>query len=571
MQENIDPKLEAWEALLSDTQMLVTPEPKSQTYSIEIQKKIDSKPGGQKSMFLEGKPGSTTRISYFGMLDWISISATTLLILSAVLMIANVEGSWSTYPYPLHIGGQLSISSWTAIIGVEFSLFGTILLPRLKALFASKYLTKKLTSGAGLKLSTLLNAQESAPLDTQVRYGIKRLLAIRVMVIVVALTFSISYKFSFEMAAIQATVMIDGDTVDIGQLPQGGDGEFSTNLLDVIGFGDETSVVFANGTFIVGPAFNMSSVNSLLAGNITTCYPQPYHRSIYTSPDLKTVDTVGDERYRIIALNNNVNGTADILQSPNGSLQAGLGTQDSNGDVSYTDFVVVDTTFCIGYVSWSNVNQYSNYRLQSVQDMNCTTLPFDLTAWNNSVGTITMGFMQVALSGRGDPTLGVLDEATLLQFIVAHVLATLPCPDDFPVVQQTPYLEACSASSTAGHTNADHTLAATGLIANFGTQMTLFGFVLQILLVCAGLAAIGLFSWSPLPLLGEWPAQWLSLLNEFDKGGMGKSLEGTSVGGNAATGQTTVFLSSERVEGVGTFHLVLSTESGKVGVGRDHI
>jgi hypothetical protein len=72
-------------------------------------------------------------------------------------------------------------------------------------------------------------------------------------------------------------------------------------------------------------------------------------------------------------------------------------------------------------------------------------------------------------------------------------------------------------------------------------------------------------------LLGGWLAQWLPLLNEFDKGEMGKSLEGAYVGGNAATDQTTVFLSSEHGGLSGISHLVLLTEYGRVRVGRNHV
>jgi hypothetical protein len=57
------------------------------------------------------------------MLDWTSISITGLLILTASLMVSNAGGFRSTYPYNLHIGSHLSLSSWTAIIGLEFSPF----------------------------------------------------------------------------------------------------------------------------------------------------------------------------------------------------------------------------------------------------------------------------------------------------------------------------------------------------------------------------------------------------------------------------------------------------------------
>ena len=102
---------------------LVIPEGKSRTYAIEMQEMNDSTLGDQEPMLPEGKSALTTRLYYAGMLDWTSISITGLLILTASLMVSNLGGSRSTYPYNLNIGSRLSVSSWTAIIGLEFSLF----------------------------------------------------------------------------------------------------------------------------------------------------------------------------------------------------------------------------------------------------------------------------------------------------------------------------------------------------------------------------------------------------------------------------------------------------------------
>ncbi|KAN0119241.1 hypothetical protein V8E51_001449 [Hyaloscypha variabilis] len=548
-----------------------------------MQEMNDSTLGDQEPMLPEGKSALTTRLSYAGMLDWISISIAGLLILTATLMVSNVGGSRSTYPYSLHIGSHLSVSSWTAIIGLEFSLFYSILLPRLAAQSGSKFLTKKLTTDGGLKLSTLLNAQETAPLKIQVRYGIRQLLAIRAMAIVATLTLSVSYKFSFEKAAIQATLMVDGFLVSRGEFPNTGFGfGLSTNLLDVAGFGDGTSVQFAKETFIVGPAFNVSSVNSLRSGRVTTCYMQPYGSSKFTSLDPKTLDITGDESYRINATSDNVTRALDIFQAPNGNLQAGSGILDSDGAISYTDFVEVNTTVCFGYISWSNINEYYKFLIESiqgVQDADCTPMSFSLSSWTSAEGLIVVGMIQETFvldpSSSYTPLAFIVDgDAPMpLQDAVAHILATLPPVEYYlsgptPLGQLAPYLEGCETTSKNDGMN--HTLAAEGLIVDFGTGMTLFGFVLQVLLICAGICALDLCFWHPMPL-GSWQAQWLSLLNDFDREEMRTTLAGTSVGKHAVKGQKRVFLSSEQFGEGGLFHLVLSTESGKVQVGRHYI
>jgi hypothetical protein len=42
------------------------------------------------------------------------------------------------------LGNTLSIPSWLAILGVEFVIFGSFILPHLQALITSKLLTRKL-------------------------------------------------------------------------------------------------------------------------------------------------------------------------------------------------------------------------------------------------------------------------------------------------------------------------------------------------------------------------------------------------------------------------------------------
>jgi hypothetical protein len=96
----------------------------------------------------------------------------------------------------LCVGHDYSISIWLAIIGIEFSISGTLILPRLHALVVSKILTRKLLNG-DVKLSTILNSQSTAPILTQARYGLRRLFIWRVLILLVVAAASVSYKFSF--------------------------------------------------------------------------------------------------------------------------------------------------------------------------------------------------------------------------------------------------------------------------------------------------------------------------------------------------------------------------------------
>ena len=73
----------------------------------------------------------------------------------------------------------------------------------------------------------------------------------------------------------QATLSVQSD------LPT----QFTTNLLDLLGLGDETSIVFQNSTqiFLVGPALELSATNSLLRGVLQTCHPHYYDRFAFSS------------------------------------------------------------------------------------------------------------------------------------------------------------------------------------------------------------------------------------------------------------------------------------------------
>lgn len=105
------------------------------------------------------------------------------------------------------------------------------------------------------------------------------------------------------------------------------------------------------------------------------------------------------------------------------------------------------------------------------------------------------------------------------------------------------------------------------LPARGNTGITLLGSYLQIFILVAAICSLWVLFWRPLPLLGEWPAQWLCLLNDFDKEELKNGLEGTGVGKGKVggyIGETRVWL-SERYGGGGEMRLETVRGSVKGG------
>jgi hypothetical protein len=112
-------------------------------------------------------------------------------------------------------------------------------------------------------------------------------------------------------------------------------------------------------------------------------------------------------------------------------------------------------------------------------------------------------------------------------------------------------------------------MIAKGLIFNNGTGMTLIGLVLQVVVLVVTLLAIGLQFWPTLPLVREWPAQWLALLQDMDRDYMRRALSGVSVGQKAVRGEEVVFLHSAETED-GETRLMLSMTKGEIMKGKAH-
>jgi len=102
--------------------------------------------------------------------------------------------------------------------------------------------------------------------------------------------------------------------------------------------------------------------------------------------------------------------------------------------------------------------------------------------------------------------------------------------------------------------------------------MTLLGAVLQGLIILVCLLTLLLLFWPTLPLVTEWPAQWLGLVCGISPAKVQEAVEGTSAGKNEVKGDVWVYLSSgggDMMEG--NPYLILSPKKGRVRTGKSHV
>jgi len=271
----------------------------------------------------------------------------------------------------------------------------------------------------------------------------------------------------------------------------------------------------------------------------------------------------------------------DISFAADGSLAAGLGqlnpTADFTKTVIYTEFVTVVRDIFVGYVSWSRSDLYPISQLQDPQNVNCTQAALHQMAWQSSpISDITLTFMESAFSDAdqvGGQIYGVTAAMTELQYLVSYILATVPDTADAlagdiptPLAVGT----VCGGPDMLPD-GSPETLLAMGLIADFGTGMTVTGVVLQVLVAFFALLSLISLFWTPPSLITTWPAQWLSLLSEFDSSIIRDTIRGTSTGLNAAQGSEIVYLSSRRTSGERYPQLELSGAMGRIEIGKKHM
>jgi predicted benzoate:H+ symporter BenE len=80
------------------------------------------------------------------------------------------------------------------------------------------------------------------------------------------------------------------------------------------------------------------------------------------------------------------------------------------------------------------------------------------------------------------------------------------------------------------------------------TGMTRLGIALQGLAIMTAIVAMCLIIWPRLPLLTEWPAQWLALVEGLDKTVVKEAVKDGATGISVES-KTVVFLSSSAEEG----------------------
>jgi hypothetical protein len=343
---------------------------------------------------------------------------------------------------------------------------------------------------------------------------------------------------------------------------------------------------------VIGPSINPLLSNQLIEGEIQRCNPDYYTRNTLSldfsgnSSDLPTADSTpynNGTRFNTGYLSNFI----DVATS-NGNLNVLFGElyEIDYGPSRYLGKLSSTMEVCAGFVSWGYVAFDENIYLQEPQDVNCSSITIDIDNgdWNVSAigqslggGFLLTGSIIQALVEEvdwGDPN---YDHVTvgqeLMNEISSVVLATYSS-----YVSQTISLYDISADRKAASCRdlqpqgpLSFGYVAIGLLHNYGTGMTILGIFLQVLALTAGLLALGLLFWSALPLLGEWSAQWVGLMDGVNRDMVREAIAGTSVGQGVVKSDLRVYLSSSREHDSGTVRLVLSTSKGEVERNCDHL
>ncbi|PMD46165.1 hypothetical protein L207DRAFT_561559 [Hyaloscypha variabilis F] len=182
------------------------------------------------------------------------------------------------------------------------------------------------------------------------------------------------------------------------------------------------------------------------------------------------------------------------IYSSNGTLELLTGTFGAlNQDSEYLSMLSASVEFPLGVVGRLGWNTVNDLPLQSVA-------------------------LNIILA-----TLNHTDAEIQLDEIYASMLnsdASIPVPPQCSQAQASP--------------DSANPWVASGIIPSHGTGMTQLGVVLQslIILLCV-LTLIILFT-PILPLVSEWPAQWLGLVYGLSPSKVQEAVEGTSAGRNAA-------------------------------------
>lgn len=488
------------------------------------------------------------------------------------------------------------MQSWLAIVGVELSLLSTIVLPRAKDRVLSKYFTHHLTK-SGLPLSILLNTHASAPAWTQIRASL-RLFLFRGLVFALIAGISITYKFSFVRVAANDTIVLPYDVLALyyalGENPQN-NSPISGNVIDVLAGFPHPSIYSASNSstltteLIFGGTFNSTTAKEVASGTVFYCSPDFYARTTLVTSGPSWIDTaplIGQlPSNNSVRFTNPVDNSLVDITSSNGTLQAFFGYPENTtlGDVRYSVMVSANIQLCQGLMSWSKDPDTSfgvQWDLNAPEEFVCLNEPFNFNFWNSSnsgmfITSLLNGLLALQTPNRAT-SVPVVDYKLFnitIPLIVAGIYHYVVPQDgafnETTKLRTTTWPMCKYVNGTWGEFEAS--FVARGLIFDHGTGMTLLGIVLQAVVLVVTLLVLGLLLWPNLPLLTEWPAQWLSLLQDMDKNTMQENLRGTSVGQNCVHGEELLFLSSTKASEETSPRLTLSRTWGEVEKGKDHL
>ncbi len=499
--------------------------------------------------------------TWAGTLDYTAVIVTAVVFASAILLILNGRCSQPngfSAGAPVCVGSQLSLQSWLAIVGVEFSLLGAFLLPKLASLTISKALTRKMTH-SGLPAGRLLNSFSNAPLTAQL-HGVKVILLLRILIMAMGAAASVLYKYSFVQVDASSSLVLpssveeyedeyietnsDYTNIGVSDVPRLSFGlsavpgnVLSANLVDYLAVTNASVILVANGTdafpdngqtdMIVGPKVNATRLTQIVNGSVHSCDALFYMRATYYSSRLyfytnwdefpNATDTPTADEVRITTVNWNQTdhtqiATAsfmDIKSLSNGSLQA-WASDNSAFQPGWTDQltrkyeyrVTVNMQYCYGYVTWDN-QASGMYRINNPRDLACQALPFDVMAWNKTwYAAQAKGFVQATVAGDGYSNF----------WTRALPVVSIILPHDDARYNYTPSLAGnpvCADATTGSRILAF--AVAEGVIRQARTGATGVGVGLQVAVAVVVAVLVGVLAWPAMPLVTEWPAQWLAL------------------------------------------------------------
>jgi len=157
-------------------------------------------------------PQGTTKLTRLSLVDKAALCSSVVLLVLSVPQTGLFGPSWPVCQLPVCVGGQLSVQAWLAIIGVEFTLTGSVLLPRLPSTTISQSMTSRLMK-KGASLDMLLHSLSSAAFLTQIRMGWRKVALARLTVTLVVLATTVLYKFSFVLVNRKDTLLVQAKQI----------------------------------------------------------------------------------------------------------------------------------------------------------------------------------------------------------------------------------------------------------------------------------------------------------------------------------------------------------------------